>query len=170
MTLKDADLMEGEVKNSYTIESEGVPTCVQIILSDYVLYYKLVIPHVDIATLALLDDIKDRLISGVEMTTSEILDPKLLDQLKSDFTKQAREILNAELPELDEEIKDHFVISLIHELLGLDEIEYFLNDLDFSIFSFWHSILNRTEDFIALIHKTPVTLKEWKIERQVYKS
>ncbi len=148
MTLKDADLMEGEVKNSYTIESEGVPTSVQIILSDYVLYYKLVVPHVDIATLALLDDIKDRLISGVEMTTSEILDPKLLDQLKSDFTKQAREILNAELPELDEEIKDHFVISLIHKLLGLDEIEYFLNDPNLE-----EIVINSSTEPVRLYHK-----------------
>lgn len=142
------ELMDGIVKDSYPIESEGVVTDVQIIISNFVLYYKLVLPKVDIATLALLDDIKDRLICGVEMTTSEILDPKLLDQLKSDFKRQANEIIQAELPDLDEDVKKHFVISLIHELLGLDEIEFFLNDPNLE-----EIVINSSQEPVRLYHK-----------------
>ena len=122
------DLSDAEELDKYEIESEGVKTTIQIVKKNFIHYYKLTVPQVDIATVALLDDIKDRLISGVEMTTSEILDPKQLGQLKKDFTEQAEQILAEELPGLDAEVKQHFVIGLIHELLGLDQIEYFLND------------------------------------------
>jgi len=148
MQVKDDDLMDGEVLDSYEVESEGVPTTIQIISSNFIHYYKLVVPQVDVATLALLDDIKDRLISGVEMTTSEILDPKLLGQLKEDFTKQAHEILDLELPDLAEEVKKHFVISLIHELLGLDEIEFFLTDPNLE-----EIVVNSSTEPVRVYHK-----------------
>ena len=36
-----------------------------------------------------------------------------------------------------------------------------LNDCDPAIFSFWNSVLNRTDDLICLIKQTPVTIQEW---------
>ncbi len=42
-----------------------------------------------------------------------------------------------------------------------------VNDIDRSIWSFWHSILNDTEKFIKLMEKTPVTIKEWKRQRRI---
>lgn len=43
-----------------------------------------------------------------------------------------------------------------------------LNDADFHIFSFWHSLLNETESIIHLIETEPVTLENWYIQRDVY--
>lgn len=47
-----------------------------------------------------------------------------------------------------------------------------INDYDYTIYSFWDSILNRTDDFINLTLNTPVTLEEWhkqkNIREQVY--
>ena len=44
-----------------------------------------------------------------------------------------------------------------------------INDIDRSIFSFWKSVLNNTDNFCKLIHDTPVTLKNWETQRQIQK-
>ncbi|WP_145582891.1 DNA adenine methylase [Yersinia thracica] len=45
--------------------------------------------------------------------------------------------------------------------------EIHLNDLDKSIWSFWHSIINNTDDFIEKINTTPVTIDEWLKQREI---
>jgi len=37
-----------------------------------------------------------------------------------------------------------------------------INDIDRSIFAFWHAMLNETDKFCARIENTPVTIKIWK--------
>lgn len=45
--------------------------------------------------------------------------------------------------------------------------EIHLNDLDRSVWSFWHSILNNTEQFIDKIMVTPVSIDEWHKQREI---
>lgn len=45
--------------------------------------------------------------------------------------------------------------------------ELHLNDIDPSIWSFWSAILDHTEDFIELMHTTPVTLDEWANQKTI---
>jgi DNA adenine methylase len=45
-----------------------------------------------------------------------------------------------------------------------------VNDIDPSIWAFWDSVLNHTEEFIKLMDRTPVTLKEWKRQRRIIQS
>lgn len=42
-----------------------------------------------------------------------------------------------------------------------------LNDKDKSIYSFWASILNHTEEFCRLVNDTPVTIEEWKKQKAI---
>jgi len=42
-----------------------------------------------------------------------------------------------------------------------------INDIDKGIWSFWHSILNNTEDFLHLMMVTPVTMEEWYRQRDI---
>lgn len=46
-----------------------------------------------------------------------------------------------------------------------------INDIDRSIYAFWHSVLNETDDLCRLIHDTPVTMEKWEQQRivQVHK-
>ncbi|CAI3960866.1 DNA-adenine methylase (Dam) (PDB:4GOL), partial [Commensalibacter communis] len=44
-----------------------------------------------------------------------------------------------------------------------------INDLDITIWAFWHCILNQTEEFIQKIVKTPITLEQWHIQRAIHK-
>lgn len=45
-----------------------------------------------------------------------------------------------------------------------------INDIDRSIFSFWHSVLNNTEELCKLIFDTPVTVDNWEIQKHVQKN
>jgi DNA adenine methylase len=42
-----------------------------------------------------------------------------------------------------------------------------INDLDRSIYAFWHSVLNNTEELCHLIRSTPLTVPEWRRQRAV---
>ncbi|WNX85933.1 DNA adenine methylase [Agathobaculum sp. NTUH-O15-33] len=48
----------------------------------------------------------------------------------------------------------------------VDEIT--INDFDISIYSFWHSIVHQTDEFVALIEKTPITIDEWHRQKYIY--
>jgi DNA adenine methylase len=45
-----------------------------------------------------------------------------------------------------------------------------VNDLDPSIWAFWDSVLNHTEEFIELMEKTPVNMRQWKRQRRIIQS
>lgn len=45
-----------------------------------------------------------------------------------------------------------------------------INDADYCIYAFWHSILNETEEFIKLIDEVDVTLDEWKCQKYIYEN
>ncbi len=137
-----------KILDEYDIECEGVTTGVRVVEEDHVPKYKLVLPEVDIATAALLDDIKERLITSIEMTTSDILDPKLLLELKTEFKKSAEELIKSELPNLKEDVTDHFILNLIHELLGLGEIEFFLDDSQLE-----EIVVNSAKEPVRIYHK-----------------
>lgn len=53
--------------------------------------------------------------------------------------------------------------------LLLDDVvsKIIINDLDPSIWSFWKSVLERTEEFVDAILKTPLTVAEWKRQRSI---
>lgn len=43
-----------------------------------------------------------------------------------------------------------------------------LNDLDPHIYNFWHTILYNTDEFIAIMMSTPITLNERKRQKKIY--
>ncbi|MDD5111002.1 MAG: ATPase, T2SS/T4P/T4SS family [Candidatus Altiarchaeota archaeon] len=117
-----------KVLEVYDVLTGDTKTPIAVVFEHNLKLYKIVVPQVDIATSALLDDIKDKLISGVEMDGEELQSEDAIDNLKRTFKENANRILMEELPSLDKAVKDHFVLSLLNELLGLDEIEFFLQD------------------------------------------
>ncbi|MBR9652218.1 DNA adenine methylase [Thalassovita aquimarina] len=48
--------------------------------------------------------------------------------------------------------------------------EIHINDLDASIWSFWHSVLNNTEEFTELVMTTELTIDEWRNQRDIYRA
>lgn len=45
--------------------------------------------------------------------------------------------------------------------------EIIINDYDYTIFCFWDSVLNKTDDFVELIQNTEVTLDEWRRQKTI---
>lgn len=43
-----------------------------------------------------------------------------------------------------------------------------INDLDRAIWSFWQCVLNDTDNLIEKIRQTPITIDEWKRQREIY--
>lgn len=44
-----------------------------------------------------------------------------------------------------------------------------INDIDLSIYGFWHSVINKTEELCRLINETPVNVKSWDIQHRIQK-
>ncbi len=42
-----------------------------------------------------------------------------------------------------------------------------INDIDRSIYAFWHSVLNETDNLCRLVHDTPINMDVWHAQRQV---
>ncbi len=45
--------------------------------------------------------------------------------------------------------------------------EVWINDIDPSIYAFWHSVLNASDELCEWVEKTPVTIAEWERQRLV---
>ena len=43
-----------------------------------------------------------------------------------------------------------------------------INDYDKAIYSMWKAILEETEDFINLVRTVPLTIDEWRKQKQIY--
>lgn len=46
--------------------------------------------------------------------------------------------------------------------------EIHINDYDYNIYSFWHSILYHTDNFIELLESTPITIDEWHKQKEIF--
>jgi len=53
-------------------------------------------------------------------------------------------------------------------LLRGDVESIILNDLDPAIYSFWISILNYTDEFIERLNNTPINIREWRRQKNIY--
>jgi DNA adenine methylase len=45
-----------------------------------------------------------------------------------------------------------------------------INDKDRSIYAFWHSVLNNTNQLCELIESTEITIEKWKIQKEIQKN
>jgi len=142
------DECKGRVIESYGIESSGVKTRVEIIEKDFMPFYKIVIPEVDVATKALLDDIKERLIGAVDMNIGEVFDVNIMEELRKEFSNDAGRLLSEDLPHLDPIVRNNFILGLVHELLGLGDIEFLLDDNNLE-----EVVVNSAKEPIRIYHK-----------------
>lgn len=56
----------------------------------------------------------------------------------------------------------------LHLLLNDIVTDIVINDYDKAIYSFWRAIKEDGEEFIDLINSTPITIDEWKKQKEVY--
>jgi archaeal flagellar protein FlaI len=90
--------------------------------------YVVSLPELGIATKALLEEVKADLVSKVNISSSEILDPKEINHIRKKFKEQANVLLKKRLINLDKNTERLLVSLLIQDMLGLGDIEYLLAD------------------------------------------
>lgn len=130
---RQAPVLDQNVKerlDSYNVDSDGVPA--EIVIAkpeeEYVPVYYMNRPQVEESTQALLSMVRDEMTENVKLSTKEFVDPSELDTVKKKFRDEAHELLNKELPSLEDEAAEIMIGNLIHEMLGLGDIEIVLDD------------------------------------------
>lgn len=122
--------MSREIEEEYQVEADGVPAKIEILSTDeeYVLNYNVERPEIHTATEAVLQELKEKVVRKVKLSTEEFVDAKALEKVKTKFRDEALELLEEELPETNEDTKNILIGNLLHEMLGLGDIEILLND------------------------------------------
>jgi archaeal flagellar protein FlaI len=116
-------------EEEYEIESEGLKIKVKITGGKgKVSKYNLVVPEISGPTRALFNEIKHKLVTEVNVSAEEILDVKVMEKLKQKFKNKASELIKERLPGMKEETEIFLTGILLHEMLGLDKIEFLLSD------------------------------------------
>lgn len=114
---------------TYKISADGMNASVSITkVPDDVPLYTLTSPKPEPATAAYLNTIKGELIKHVRLSTQEVLDIKLMEELKRKFTELALTMVKEKIPRLSETAAADLAGYMVHELLGLGEIEFLLGD------------------------------------------
>jgi flagellar protein FlaI len=118
------------VFDHYGIEVDKAKVKVEIKREHSSVIYKLYVPEINVATQALLDEVRNELVSASTIGMKEILDPNAFNDIKRRFMLEAKELLEEKLPTLNEKIKEFLVGKLIQDMLGLGEIEFLVNDIN----------------------------------------
>lgn len=56
----------------------------------------------------------------------------------------------------------------LHLLFSEYARKIIINDLDYSIYSFWYSVLNYPDELSEMVMKTPVTIDSWNEQKGIY--
>src|SRR3989344_4347487 len=119
-----------DILEKYQIELDKVNVTVSIMKEKSGVTYNIQTPEISVATNALLDEIREELISVTTVGMNEIIDQNAFKQIKSKFAQEAEALIKEKLPNIDETIKDSFIGRLMQDMLGLGKIEFLINDIN----------------------------------------
>jgi flagellar protein FlaI len=145
-----------KVLETYEIESEGVPAEVAIVEEphEYVRIYELRHTRLREATTVAINYLKEKIIEGVNIKVSEILDPREGERVKQRLVAKAHEIVRAELSGLTDDEERIIVGRLSQEMLGLGELELILADENLE-----ELVVNSSREPVWVYHKRHGWLK-----------
>ncbi|MEM2138249.1 MAG: ATPase, T2SS/T4P/T4SS family [Candidatus Anstonellaceae archaeon] len=134
---------------SYKIEADGITAGVSITKNaGEVPQYTLSVGKPEPATAAYLETIKSDLLKQVRLTSQEVLDIKLMADLKKKFRDLALKLVMERIPRLTEQKGNELAGYMVQELLGLGEIEFLLQDDNLE-----ELCVNSSRDPIWVYHK-----------------
>jgi archaeal flagellar protein FlaI len=134
----------------YSVELDGLRVGIKIVdrKEVFVKEYLLGFPSYGKGTQALLDTIKQTLISESTIEADKLIDPKFINELKDKFSESAQKILERSLPNLKPKEKKALIGSLMHEMLGLGKIELLLADGNLE-----EIVVNESREPVWVYHK-----------------
>lgn len=95
---------------------------------DKVCTYNLDIPRLDEGTLAFIDNIKADLLKDIKISQHEALDIRMAKQLREKFTGLGKDMIKKSMPHASDREINFIVEKIIHDMLGLGDMEYLLKD------------------------------------------
>ncbi len=139
-----------EVLAEYVVYSEGVPAEIAIVRDDADLVDRYELRHTKLkpATAAALSFLKQKIIAGVNIKISEMLDPRESENIRKRIVKNARELVEHELGGLSEEEENIIVGRLAQEMMGLGELELILADEELE-----EVVINSAKEPVWVYHK-----------------
>jgi flagellar protein FlaI len=114
----------------YPVKVDNAEVGVKIVKDAGDVSYKLDFPVINIATAALLDEIRQELISSASVGITQAFDKESLEKMKKRFISEATKIMRDIVPSIDRKIEDFLVGKLMQDMLGLGEVEFLINDPD----------------------------------------
>jgi flagellar protein FlaI len=119
-----------KVIETYDVEAYKVKARVSIERTEkeFVPIYVLKMPEIEPGTLALMDQVGERILAEVPIKFTELIDPKALEDLKTRFYEKSYMLLRNELAHESEAVWEFLAGSLVNEMLGLGKIEVLLGD------------------------------------------
>ncbi len=127
---KSQPKLNKKIIEEYILEMDGARVKVQIEKLPLGLAYSLYIPEVDPPTKALMDDIKNELITATAISMKELTDPRAYSTLKKRFFNEARSLIRKKLPHIDKKTEQFLVGILIQDMVGLGKIEFLISDIN----------------------------------------
>ncbi|MCX6817929.1 MAG: ATPase, T2SS/T4P/T4SS family [Candidatus Aenigmarchaeota archaeon] len=147
---------ERKIIEDYSIDYQNVSASVKIYHDpqEYVPIYDLKYPKIEEATWAILDSIREKIVTELAFRTDDILSTEETGDVKKKFVQKATTLIHAELPSLSKNDVDILVGILSQESLGLGPIEFMLKDNDLE-----EIVINNAKEPIWVYHRTYGWLK-----------
>ena len=108
---------QGGTSVGVEIKREGVHTT-----------YNLSVPTIDVATRALLEEVRDELITTTTVGMEQIINPDALDDIRKKFLEESNELLKKRVPTMEADVRATLVNKLLQDMLGLGDIEFLVQD------------------------------------------
>lgn len=119
---------KGKIIEKYNLEVDGAKVDIEIRKSELGTIYHLILPEIKVATISLLADIRNELISVTTISMKELTDPSSFKTIKERFLADAKKMIRERLPTIQQEVEDYLIGKLIQDMLGLGEIEFLISD------------------------------------------
>jgi flagellar protein FlaI len=147
---------ELKIVENYAIEYQNVSATVRIYHDpkEYVPIYDIKYPKIEEATWAILDSIREKIVTDMAFRTDDILSTEETGDVKKKFVQKATTLIKNELPSLSKNDVDILVGILSQESLGLGPIEFMLKDN-----SLEEIVINNAKEPIWVYHRTHGWLK-----------
>jgi flagellar protein FlaI len=117
-----------ELIESYHLEADGAKVEAKMMKDALGIKYELHIPEISPPTKALMNEIRNELVSLTSISMKELTDPNAFDSIKNRFIADAIKMIRAKLPGVEANVEKFLIGQLIQEMLGLGKIEFLVKD------------------------------------------
>ncbi len=143
--MKEHELITKYYVDAYKVRGE---VSIEKTLKEFVPTYVVKLPEIHPATLALMDQVREKILAETAIKTTELLEPKAFENLKIKFFERSYELLRSELSNETENVWQFLAGMLVHEMFGLGKLELLIADGDLE-----DIVINNADDPVWVYHK-----------------